>query len=268
MTEDLLTVTFLRLQNQVSLSSAEKLWATRSQLRNVAVEVYGHPFFGKMYQGKTKRRQSFQMAIYPVMIEMFKPFTDMASPHIRFTSGYSHDGLIYPEMTETIHANIDLIMNLYSGINPLSMTEMIIMYQSVWLLKFLGIDLANIPHGSLAEWYRKTIIQDPDKHRRGGKGLYHQMTQNKVQREMWERWLGEIVYGNYLNLGNDAQKSHIIAQLERVTGWLRHDGICKSCGSAHVRLVDVERHVFRPADSHRPGNCYASKALVLAPTGT
>lgn len=269
MTEELLTLTFQRLQNQVSLTSAEKLWASRSQLRNVAVEVYEHRFFGEMYQGKTKRRQAFQMAIYPVMVEMFKPFTDMASPHIRFHSGRNRDELIYAGMAETIHNNIGLIMNLYTGIHPQSMTEMIIMYQSIWLLKFIGADLANTRHGNLAEWYRKTIMQDPEKHHRGGKGLYVQMTQNKVQREMWTKWLDEIVYGNYVNLGDKTQESHVIAQLQRVTGWLRHDGICKSCGSAHVRLVDVEKHVFRPADEHRPGNCLTNgKALVLAPTGT
>lgn len=268
MTEELLTVTFLRLQNQVSLSPAEKLWASRGQFRNVAADVYSHPFFREMYQGKTKHRQAFQMAVYPVITEMCKPFADMNTIRIRVLSGRTRDELIYPEMAETIHNNLDLITNLYSGIHPLNMSEMIILYQSVWLLKFLGADLANQPHGTLAEWYRKTIMLNPDNHNRGGKSLFSQMTQYKIQREMWERWLGEIIYGNYMNLGSELQKAHVVAQLERVTGWLRHDGICKSCGSTHVRLVDVEKHVFRPADEHRPGNCFTSKALVLSPTGT
>jgi hypothetical protein len=269
MTEELLTITFLRIQNQVSLSPAEKLWASRSQFRDVAAKVYEHPFYKEMYQGQTKRRQAFQMAIYPVMVEMFKPFADMNSPHLRTFSGRTRDELIYSGMTEVIHDNIDLVMNLYDGIKPFSMTEMIIMYQSIWLLKFLGIDLTNTPHGALAAWYGKTIVQNPENRKRGGKSLFSQMTQYKVQREMWERWLDEIIYGNYINLGDETQKNRVLAQLQRVTGWLRHDGICKTCGSAHVRLVDVEKHIFRPADSHRPGNCTSnSKALVLALTGT
>jgi Uncharacterized conserved protein len=271
MTEELLTITFLRLQNQVSLSPAEKLWASRSQFRHVAAEVYNHRFYKEMYQGHTKRRQAFQMAIYPVIIEMFKPFADMNSARLRVLSGRVRDELIYPGMAEVIHGNIDLVTNLYDGIKPLSMTEMIIMYQSVWLLKFLGIDLTNSSHGALASWYSKTIVQDPKNHGKGGLSLFSQMTHYKVQREVWQKWLDEILYGNYINLGDETQKALVLAQLQRVTGWLRHDGICKACGNTHIRLVDIEKHLFRPADSHRPGNCFSisnSKALVLAPTGT
>lgn len=245
--DDMLSTTFLRLQNQISLTTAEKLWASPSALRNVACEVYTHPFFEALYDGRTQRRQTFQMAIYPAVIEMFKPFADMPGSRLKDLAAGSRSDLVYAGMADVVRARLDMAQKLFDGCKISAMSETVILCQAIWLLDFIGADFARTRPGALVGWYHNVEHLNDESRAKGFMNLFAQFTGKKVQCKWWSKWLDEIVYGGMVEL-KDEQKS--LAALQRFTGWLRHDGICPSCNAAHTRLVDVEKHVFRPADAH------------------
>lgn len=262
-TEDLLSTTFLRLQNQISLTTAEKLWASPSALRNVAVEVFVHPFKERMYDGRTARKQTFQMAIYPCAVEMFKPFAEMAGTRLKDLAAGSRSDLVYAGMADVVRGRLDHAMKLFDGCKISAMSETIILYQAIWLLNFIGVDFAATRPGSLVDWYHKVERLNDESRAKGFMNLFAQFSGKKVQCHWWAKWLDEIVYGGLVEL-KDEQKS--LAQLQRFTGWLRADGICPGCNAQHTRLIDVERHVFRPADAHNPHRapeCIQSPQLAV-----
>lgn len=247
--EDMLSTTFLRLQNQISLTTAEKLWASPSALRNCAVDVYSHPFFQEMYDGKTSRRQTFQMSIYPCVIEMFLPFADMPGSRLQQLAAGSRSDLVYAGMADVVRGHLDHVVKLFKGCTISAMSETIILFQAVWLLNFIGADFEHTLPGALVNWYRHVEQLNDESRAKGFMNLFAQFMGKKVQRHWWTKWLDEIVYGGMVAL-KDENRS--LAQLQRFTGWLRADGICPSCNAHHTRLVDVEKHVFRPADAHNP----------------
>ena len=262
---DMLSTTFLRLQNQVALSSAEKLWASPSRFRNIAATVHEHPFYKQIYTGRTTRRQTFQMSIYPVVIEMYKPFADMNNNRLRQLTEGARSELLYDGMEQTILKNMDLVTKLYDGVHTSSMIEMVAMYQSVWLLNFIEADLEGTSPGALAPWYQQVVVS----HRQNAasstltRSAFARMGSYKMQRQMWTKWLDEIVYGNFISLGDSERERRTLAQLQRVTGWLKNNGICRSCGNPHVRLLDIERHVFRAADERSSYNNCTSNVKQL-----
>lgn len=265
LTKEKLSTTFMRLQNQVSLSTAEKLWASEGDARRVVASIHQHPFYNQIYKGRTSRRQSFQMSIYPVLVEMYKPFSDMNASRFRNLFEGARKELLYDGIADTINQRMDQVTKLYEGVKVTAMTDLIVMYQSIWFLNFVGVDIDNTPAGALASWYQDFIRESQEQLGSGRLSLSTRMVRYKLQRQMWTKWLEEIVYGGYVNLGDMEQEQRILVRTQRVTGWLKNDGICKSCGNVHVRLVDADQHVFRPADQHSSyPNCTSDKRTLEA----
>lgn len=241
---------FLDLQNIVPLSTAEKLWASPSKVRYAAETLYDHEFFTKVYSGKTHHRKKFQMSVYPTLIEMFQPFADLTSDRLQALTKGKRDDLVYDGIEARLNKNMSYATSLFSGIEAASMSEIIIMYQAIWLLRYIGADLDATPDGALVDWYRTVEAQNDEWRAKGFMNLFARMTQYKVQKKVWQDWLDQIVYsGNVVFPDKNAS----FAQLQRVTGWLRRNGVCPRCGNAHVQLRDIGKHVFRPADAHTPG---------------
>ena len=260
-TGSLLSLTFLRLQNSVPLTTAEKLWASPSSLTDVTTGVYRHPFFTTLYDGSSTRKKPFQMAMYPGVVEMFAPFADMNSVRLKALASGTRRELVYPDMEETIRRRLDLVTHLFSGVKVGSMSELIIMYQAVWLLEWVGADLAHTPEGVLRAWYAKIEELNKESRKDHFMNLFALMPNAKVQKNKWREWIPEIVYGRMVNIP-DTQATD--AQMQRLTGWLRENGICPRCHSPHVKLSEVTSHVFRPADEHNPAlsTCVAKLALA------
>lgn len=267
-TDEMLPTIFLRLQNQVALSSAEKLWAAPSLFRDIAASIHEHPFYNQIYIGRRSRRQTFQMSIYPVMIEMYKPFTEMSNTRLRRLAEGIKSELITPGMTEAIKQNMDHVARLYDGIKAGAMTEIIPMYQSIWLLRFIGADLDKTETGALDSWYRKAVDflahRNSETARVLTRGVFTRMTSYKFQRQMWQHWLEDLVQGHSVHFGDAEQEKQAMAQAQRITGWLKRNGVCGTCGNIHVQLTDVERHVFRLGDEFLRTNCSATVKTIFS----
>lgn len=267
--EQILSTMFLRVQNQIPLSPAEKLYATNSAANKVARAVYEHPYFSKdtgIYSGRTHRRQPFHMATYPVVIEMYRPFTEMNSTRLQVYMSGSKDNLVTSDMAYKINRRMDAVLKLFDGVASGAKSELIIQYQAIWLLEFIGVDFESTPPGALVNWYRNVEALNSRLRQAGFLNLFAQFVNAKTQREYWQKWLDEIIYATDSQLCFYDQ-TQALAQLQRVTGWLRHNGICQGCHDQHVKLIDVEKHIFRPSDMHSPvrQNCHTMKQLRSVP---
>lgn len=263
--DQVLRITFQRLQNQNPLTTAEKLYASNSEVNDVGKQFYRHPFFKEFYKGKMNRRQPIQMTIYPIIIEMFKPFADMNATRLKIIASGERDDLVRSDMAEIINRRMDYVVKLFTGVKASAMTELIIMYQTVWLLDFIGADFEQTEAGALLDWYTHIEALNKDSRASGFMNLFAQFTHTKIQKERWSRWLDDIIYDKThpICFGTEQQEQEATMQAQRVTSWLRHDSICPGCGAMHVKLTDVKQHVFRPADAHHPflQNCQTAAAI-------
>lgn len=263
-TEEQLTTIFLRLQNQMTLKTAERLWATTGRMREVAAQIMKHPYFETIYDGKKLRMQPYQMAMYPVALEMYPPFADASGSRLMdLAKRKVGDKLLSSSAEVTIWGNLEAVCHLFHGVKSNAMTEIIIQYQCVWFLRFLGANIERSPRGALVEWYRNVEQMNNDYRLKGFMNLFAQFPQAKSQKKHWSKWLEEIVYSQKLDLG---KKEETLAQLQRVTGWLRSNGVCSECNHNHVQLLQIEQHCFRPADAHDSNRVTCkNKAKIVAP---
>ncbi len=241
--ETLQAETFERLNNQIALTKAERLWSKRSAFRNTAAAVCTHPFFDTIYQGRKTRRQTFQASQYPVIVEMYRPFAEMSTERLDNLATGNRDMVIPFDAVDTIGQMLDIAVKLFSGVVITNMAELIPVYQAVWLMKFIGADFEATQPGALTDWYQR--IQQ--RRSEGYHSIFTEIRHKKVQIEKWQNWLDEIVYSGSVAFYNQTEA---LNQLQRVTGWLRHSGVCTSCSNPNVQLIDVKAHVFRPADMH------------------
>lgn len=246
-TDEILSTMFLRVQNQIPLSIAERLYATSSAVNKVTREVCQHSYFSEIYTGKTKRRQPFHAAVYPVVCEMYKPFCDLNSSRLQSYMRGSRDYLVTYDMSLKINRRLDAVLKLFHGVQSGAKSELIIQYQAIWLLEFCGADFERTAPGALVSWYRGIEQLNSELRQKGFLNLFASMVNNKTQREYWRKWLEEIVYSGDIAFP-DQRAAEV--QLQRVTGWLRHNGVCPECNNNHVQLFDIAQHVFRPADAH------------------
>lgn len=256
-TEKQLGVMFRRLQNQVPLTTAEKLWSYTSETTKQALNLSTHDFYEQLYTGKTNRKQTFQASMYPVIIQMQKPFGDMSANMLHTFARGGRDDLISSGMADELKTNMNYVSWLFQGVRMAAMTELIIMYQAVWLLRFIGCDLDACEPGALCSWYAEVERLNNEYRTNGFMNLFAQMPRKKFQKQFWLEHLPKIVYGNHVVLGDP---NRVYMQMQRVIGWIKNDGICKQCNEQHVKLLDVERHAFRPGDERA---CSPLKKLAV-----
>lgn len=226
-TEEQIAEMFIDLQNIIPLSTAEKLWASPSKVRDASASVFTHPFFTEVYGGRKNHRQTFQMSVYPTLVEMFKPFADMNTTRLKLLARGFRDDLITPATTGQIGANMDTITKLFQGVTASAMTEAIILYQAVWLLRFIGADFSATPPGALTEWYNGVERLDKEYRIKGYMNLFSQFTQMKVQKQLWKEWLPQIVYSGAVAFADQRDAE---ARLQRV-GSVKHVEI-RTCNYA------------------------------------
>lgn len=106
---------FRRVQNQVPLSLAEKLWSYTSKTANLAVELAKHPIWTEWFAGPINRRQNFQGSLYPIFIEIARGYANMTTPRLRDLVGGTKDKEITPKLVQKIHERLDAMMHAFAG---------------------------------------------------------------------------------------------------------------------------------------------------------
>jgi hypothetical protein len=274
--DEIIAEQFQDLQHSVPLNPAERLNASPSKMASLAKLAAVHPFFDVIYKGRKLRQQVIQMSIYAGMIEMYHGFCEMGSSRvIQLAENHMYsDKLVFPGIEDRVIDNLDAISRIFLNLEVKSKTELIVLYQCVYFLRYLGVDLneyesprygfTQIPlreneygiiEGGLMPWYREIQRQNSESPRGAFLSLFASMTAVKSQRLNWGRWIDDLVYKGYIQYPNEQKRNETEIRQQRLKGWIQRNGICPECNDQHVSLNTLDRHCFRYADKFLKGHC-------------
>lgn len=151
--EDMVT-RFLRIQNHVPLSAAEKLNAYVSKAKDAAKRIEQHLFWEDFYEGKADREQIFQSSLYLLAIEMSpNGILDLQSGTFMngLASGKRDDAITYT-LADTVLKRLDDVCVIFEGTNFTTRALIVPMYQSVLFLNQQGYTIQPKDKGRLTNW--------------------------------------------------------------------------------------------------------------------
>lgn len=253
---ELLSSMFRRLQNQLPLTTGEKLYSYLSPVTSIAKIISEFSYFGETYRTSTqetfntskrtnKRKQFFQCAMYCVAIEMSQPFAD-------FSSSRMHKFAEVQEVPSILCDNVINKMSMtditFNGTSVYSMTGVLAQYMTTWILDFIGYDLFESEKGCLKEFFEQMIVYDRESWKSGRASLFAGMINKKYQRDFFRQNLGKLVYSEKYSAGlrHKFSPEHTLNNAASFIGWLRHDGICPGCKEQSVSVNRINDHCFRP----------------------
>src|SRR6266700_2973307 len=89
---------FRRLQNQVPLSTAEKLASYQSKTRSLAKDIQEHPIWDEIYHGDIRRKQLFQSSLCLIALELTEGFASLSTPRLREYAAGLMDNELPPQL--------------------------------------------------------------------------------------------------------------------------------------------------------------------------
>ncbi len=189
---------FLRIQNQVPLSAAEKLNAYKSKATEAARCIEQHSFwmFWDSYSRRTNREQKFQSSLWLLAIELSSPggLCDVHSAAaLQNLAVGNHDQKITDEIVEEIVERLDVVAHVYHGTRFTERATSIVMYQSIMFLEQTGYDVQPSDKGRLTSWIEGLIATS----RRAGLPAYQRpiqkLTNKSGQQAFWNRNLQSVL---------------------------------------------------------------------------
>ncbi len=145
---------FLRVENHVPLSLAERLKVSRSKAREAAARIEHHPFWGEFYEGKKTRGEIFQSSLYLLAIEMTPGgIVDLQSEG--FTMGLilgNHDDDVTDSLVDAVLARLDVVSHVYDGTHFTRRIITVAMYQSIMFVEQAGYTFKSKDQGTLTSW--------------------------------------------------------------------------------------------------------------------
>lgn len=265
---ELLGEMFRRLQNQLPLTTGEKLYSYISPVTDTAKIIAKSPYFGEIYTYSArvsgygapyndKRKQSFQASLYCIAVQIMYPFGDYNANRMhRFADMQD----ISQELCDEVVRIMDLTYHIFKGTKVHAMTEVLTQFMTAWILDFLGFDLANSTEGCLAEFYTCMKGYDKESWSSGRASVFAGMANRKYQKEFFRDNLGKLVYSDHYSSGLNTKLRHsfVMSNCSSFIGWLRHDGICPVCHEQHVQTRHIHEHCFRSGQYI----CHVSSKIV------
>jgi hypothetical protein len=248
--EDILRATYRDLQNLSTLSAAERLFSyvEDTPITRLAVEIVQHPYFVEQFTGSTKRKEDYQMGLYPLSIELNELLANMDVLQLERLS--KKDIPLPDNLQDTIDANLYAIQHLFKSVRTQARTALIAMYQAVYLLNLAGYNLEKSQEDCLTPWF-ETIRKITDER---GKGNLLHMYQRKFQHIFWQQELRVIAATPGLVCGPE----NCSAQIDRLCSWIHNLATCPQC-EKYVHIDQIEVHGFRLTD-----RCQRTSQLALA----
>lgn len=245
--DSMLSVMFRRLQNQVPLTTAEKLYSYMSEATRYASEIAQHRFFEEIYAGRSSRREPFQASLYALLLEIAGGVANTDIGQMKQLAAGQRDKDITLLTLDHIRQRLDIICHLFSGTQSRILLEMVLFYQATLLLELAGFDLAKSQAGCLSAWQmrqqQEQIAQQRDK---GYMSLFYVIAKVKTQKHFWFNQLATIASNEGLYTPD---KPYSMSQTQRILAWIKQNGICLECKKP-VRLLDINEHVFRHEDKY------------------
>ena len=256
--EAMLGMMFRRLNHQVPLSPAEKLWTYTSATTREALELSNHRYFSTIYQGRTKRKETFQAAMYPLAIDLFGGFANMEGDRIRALASGNKDALVGEAVDRQVKRRLDLICHLFAGTTVTTMTELIAFYQGVLLLETAGYNLERSESGCLTPWYNLLDAENKRSKANGWMPMFTQMPKVAFQRQFWLKQFSSLAASEGLYAPD---KLYSYDTTARIIDWIRNNGICQECHKT-IKVSDIDQHIMRVSDGYStrlPDTCSAKK---------
>lgn len=188
---------FLRVQNHVVLTAAERLKVYASKAKEATTRIEEHSFWKNFYEGKHNHGQIFQSSLYLLALEMAAPegIVDLQSGG--FIQGLiygNHDDKITDALVDAVLTRLDVVSHMYSGTVFTRRIAIVAMYQSIIFLEQSGFVARSADKGLLTPWIG--VILDETR-RSSGIPSYAKPIQALVnakgQREFWAKHRGRMM---------------------------------------------------------------------------
>lgn len=188
---------FLRIQNYVPLTAAEKLNAYKSEATRAARHIEQHPFWNDFYQQRRSinREQRFQSSLWLLAIELASPggLRDVHSAaSLQSLAVGVHDREITDTRIEAILLRLDDIACVYRGTVFTERATCIAMYQSVMFLEQVGYRIKTSDEGKLTSWMGGLLAASSRTGVPGYQRPIQRLTRKAGQKAFWERYLRTV----------------------------------------------------------------------------
>lgn len=249
----ILGIMYRRLQNQVSLTGAEKLFSYTSKATEQAVALVDHPLWSQIYVGKTNRKNTFQACLYIIMLELMGGYANLTTPRLKDLAVGDKDSQITDKVMQTINSRLDSACRVFTNIELHNMREVIPLYQSILFLEQADYNLKKSSDGCLTPWFIGIQLNALEVQRARFFNFYEQMTKSGKQREFWAEHL-PIIFTIEGLFSLDTKRA--FDQLDRIRAWNKQKGICPECHKP-VKLSDVGHHIVEHTNGGKttPENC-------------
>ena len=187
---------FLRIQNHMPLSAAERLNIYASKANAAARRIEKHPFWDDLYYGVTKREQTFQSSLHLLALEMTPKITfDLQSwIYIHGLAAGNRDNMITDSIVDAVFTRLDVVSHVYAGTNFTIRAAIVPMYQSVMFLEQAGYVIQPKDKGRLTKWLNGIIAES---NRATGVPSYGRPVQRLLregaQKTFWDRHLPAVM---------------------------------------------------------------------------
>lgn len=189
-----LGLTYRRVQNQVPLTMAEKLWSYTSKCASLAAELMKHPIWAEWYQGSKDRKQHFQASLYVIHLELAHGYCNMTYPRLCDLAAGSKDHLLTEKVRQNIFDRMDVIQHAFDGTPFTQKEEIIPMYQAALFLEERGYVFKQSDKGCLTPWIASIQVPQEDTARYHGiASLFGTLVYTNCQNTFWEEQLPKVV---------------------------------------------------------------------------
>jgi len=217
---------YRRLQYQIPLTFAERLYSYSSKARDLAARLNAFVQSG-VYAGDISRKQPFQFGITMLLLETRGGFSNCTTPRLVDAAHGTQDEVLSDAIIPRVEERIQAIEHLFDGLGFQSGIEIVPLYQTMWLLAEAGCAWSESKKGCLVPWY--VGIRQEDSRR----NLDH-----REERLLWKMnrvgWQQEFWRQNYQSLMSAEglvfkDRRRAFNEAEKTSAWMRQHGICPVC---------------------------------------
>lgn len=187
---------FLRIQNHMPLSAAEKLNIYASKANMAARRIEQHTFWDDFYEGISKREQTFQSSLHLLMLELSAngicDLQSWASIH-RLAAG-NRDRTITDTSVDAVIRRLDIVSHVFAGTSFTIRAAIVPMHQAVIFLENAGYVVQAKDKGRLTKWLAGIIAES---NRASGIPNYgrpiQRLLRESSQKAFWEKHLKTVM---------------------------------------------------------------------------
>jgi len=154
-------IRFLRRQNQVPLSAAEKLHAYASKAKAAAQHIATHSFWSDFFTGKTNREQVYFGSLQLIAMELTKDGILTLDSHDLYhgLAAGKRDKEITDTLVDAVIARLDVVAHIFHGVKFSIRSTVIPMYQAVQRIERTKYTIRQEDKGILAPWMTSLILE-------------------------------------------------------------------------------------------------------------